>query len=175
MKVTELEKRMLLKPSHIKSILEKKPTFIEGFTILQEKYDFNFLSSFIDSNSILVLNKKNGIFETIWQAKNVHHHDKNLFVFFDFLKKTFKYMSDIKDGVDIFFSFTSQTGGAHKDIEDVFLLGLEGTTIYRDTLIQKDYYVNKGDLLFFPKQRQHKAISLTPRLILSMGFYGGKE
>ena len=175
MKLLEIEKRMLLKPSHVKSILEKKPTFIQGFTILQEKYDFNFLSSFIDSNSIQVLSKKNAFFETIWQAKNVHHYHKDFFVFFDFLKKTFKYVLDTKDGVDIFFSFTSQTGGAHKDNEDVFLLGLEGTTIYRDTLIQKDYYINKGDLLFFPKQRQHKAISLTPRLILSIGFYGGKE
>ena len=54
----KIEKRMLLKPNHIKSILEKKPTFIEGFTILQEKYDFNFLINLIDSNSITVLNKK---------------------------------------------------------------------------------------------------------------------
>jgi hypothetical protein len=172
------EKRMLLKPNHIKSILEKKPTFIKGFTILQEKYDFNFLSNFIDSNSINVGFFSNSIkpgFETIWQAKNTHAHNKEFYVFFDFFKKTFKYVQDMKDGVDLFFSFTAQIGLAHKDEEDVFLLGLEGSTLYRDTDTKKDYVINKGDLLFFPKQRQHKSISLTPRIILSVGFHGGKE
>jgi len=171
----KIEKRMLLKPNHIKSILEKKPTFIEGFTILQEKYDFNFLINLIDSNSITVFNKKPPGFETIWQAKNTHSHNKEFYVFFDFFKKTFKYVQDMKDGVDIFFSFTAQIGLAHKDEEDVFLLGLEGSTLYRDTDTKKDYAINKGDLLFFPKQRQHKSISLTPRIILSVGFFGGKE
>ena len=166
---------MLLKSSHIKSIVGKKPTLISNFTPLNGEYDFNFLINLIDSNSITVFNKKNPVFETIWQAKHTHFHNKEFYVFFDFFKKTFKYVQDIKDGVDIFFSFTAQIGLAHKDDEDVFLLGLEGSTLYRDTDTKKDYVINKGDLLFFPKQRQHKAISLTPRIILSVGFFGGKE
>ena len=73
--------------------------------------------------------------------------------FFDFLSKLFKYERDSKDEVDLFFSLVSQVGG-YVDIEDVFIIGLKGTTIYRVFDIEnKDYYIKKGDMIIWQKHR----------------------
>ena len=169
---------MKLTASNIKSILNKKPTFIKKFTSLDQEYDFNFLTKFLDDNPILVHNKKTNIdnsFPVIWQARHTHSYNISFFTFLDFFKKTFKYTNDMNDGVDLFFSFVALTGGSHVDTEDVFLIGLHGQTMYQDISTGKNYIIEKWDLLFFPKQNSHRAISLTPRIILSVGFFGGKE
>ena len=79
------------------------------------------------------------------------------------------------DGVDLFFSFVTNASHSHVDIEDVFLIGLSGKTIYRLIKEKRDYLIEKGDLLYIPKGTAHKAISLTPRIIASVGLLGGKN
>ena len=118
---------MIVTASNIKSILNKKPTFVKKFTSLDQEYDFNFLTKFLDDNSIPVFN--------------------------------------IKPSIE---------GISHVDMEDVFLIGLHGQTMYQDLFTGKNYIIEKGDLLFFPKQNPHRAISLTPRIILSVGVFGEK-
>ena len=88
--------------------------------------------------------------------------------------KIFKYTPETRDGVDLFFSFVTNTGISHVDTEDVFLIGMHGKTIYRITDTNKDYLLEYGDLLHIPKGIRHKSISSTPRIIASIGFYGGK-
>jgi ribosomal protein L16 Arg81 hydroxylase len=57
----------------------------------------------------------------------------------------------------------------HKDNYDVYIIGLFGNTVYK---IEDLYYeVEPGDLLKIPKDYKHKAISLTPRIILSYAVY----
>jgi hypothetical protein len=166
---------MKLTSSNIKSILDKKPTFIKNFTSLDEEYDFNFMIKFLNDNSIAMHNKGNSTaYHVIWQARRTHEYNTFFFTFLDFFKKIFKYTTDLNDGVDLFFSFVTLTGNPHKDDEDVFLIGLQGKTMYQDITTDKSYIIEKGDLLFFPKQRAHRAISLTPRIVLSVGFFGGK-
>jgi glyoxylate utilization-related uncharacterized protein len=59
------------------------------------------------------------------------------------------------------------------DQEDVFLLGLCGKTIYR---VNNNFYtVERGDLLFVSKGVRHKAISVTPRIVASFGFFGDRK
>ena len=59
------------------------------------------------------------------------------------------------------------------DEEDVFILGLKGKTIYRIYGVEnKDYEINKGDLIFIPKNIKHKVMAINPRIIASIGFYG---
>jgi|TARA_R100000656_G_C3900061_1_gene118562 hypothetical protein len=168
---------MKLNSSNIKSILNKKPTFIKNFTSLHEEYDFNFMAKFLDDNPIIIHNKQgNCAYPVIWQARHAQNYNSSFFTFLDFFRKTFKYTSDVQDGADLFLSFVTGTdGGPHKDDEDVFLIGLYGKTMYQDIPTDKHYIIEKGDLLFFPRQRSHRALSLTPRVILSVGFYGGKE
>ena len=105
----------------------------------------------------------------------VHKVDENLNSYFDFLTKIFKYVRDTRDGVDLFFSFVTNASHSHVDIEDVFLIGLSGKTIYRLIKEKRDYLIEKGDLLYIPKGTAHKEISLTPRIIASVGLLGGKN
>ena len=72
-------------------------------------------------------------------------------------------------------SNTLQVGNTHVDIEDVFIIGLKGTTIYRVfDKINIDYEINKGDMIFIPYGTKHKVIGITPRIIASIGFFDRK-
>jgi len=167
---------MLLSKKNVKNIKKNKVTFIKNFTQIENIYDFNKLSVLIDNYSLPVENKTNQLntFNSIWQLKNIHKLDSLFFTYIDFLQKIFKYNLTTKDGVDLFFSFVTNIGVSHADTEDVFLIGLYGNTIYRVIENNKDFILEKGDLLFVPKGTQHKAISLTPRVVASVGYFGGK-
>ena len=52
---------------------------------------------------------------------------------------------------------------------------MHGKTIYRMTDTGKDYLLEHGDFLHIPKGIRHKSISSTPRIIASVGFFGGKS
>ena len=167
---------MLLNKKNIKNIKNKKITYIKNFTSITDIYDFNKISNLVDSYSLNVIFKPGqaNYFDSIWQLRDIHKFDNQFFILIDLFRKIFNYTTDIKDGVDLFFSFVTNTGGSHVDEEDVFLIGLHGKTIYRVIETNKDYCLQKGDLLHIPKGNRHKAIPATPRSIASVGFYGGK-
>ena len=168
---------MLLNSKDIKRIKSKKVTYVKKFTETLNYYDFNVLTNLIDDYSLQVLNKSNLLnnFSATWQAKDVHKTNADFFVFLDFMYKIFKYTPETRDGVDLFFSFVTNTGMSHVDTEDVFLIGMHGKTIYRITDTGKDYLLEHGDLLHIPKGIRHKSISSTPRIIASIGFFAGKS
>ena len=167
---------MLLQKQHLQSINEEKVTYIKDFVKLERTYDFNLISLLIEENNLTILSKANmANLKDIFQIHKVSSCLKEFKTFFDFLSKLFKYKRDPQDEVDLFFSLTTQVGNTHVDTEDVFIIGLNGKTIYRfygetDT----DYCINKGDMIFIPKNIKHKAIGLTPRIIASIGFFGKK-
>jgi mannose-6-phosphate isomerase-like protein (cupin superfamily) len=186
---------MRLSASDIKNIKNRKTTFVKNFTTMfktgnsgesveydiqtasevskeEKDYDFNFISKIVDECARIVwLRGGDGGFASIWQVKHVQSHEPFFFTLFDFFRKTFNYPVEERDGVDLIFSFTSMGGDAHTDVEDVFLIGLLGKTVYREYKTGEDYQVEKGDLLYIPKGNKHKAISVTPRIIASIGFY----
>jgi len=190
---------MRLSSPDIKNIKKRETTFVKNFTSIfkvgntgesveydiqptsevstaENKYDFNFISKHVDECSNVIWTKQpDKGFNAVWQVRHVHIDEPFFFTLFDFFKKTFKYIPEVRDGVDLFLSFVTGTGDAHIDVEDVFLIGLLGKTIYRDYKTNKDYQIEKGDLLFVPKGRKHRAISLTPRIVASVGFYGGNN
>ena len=172
---------MLLDAQKIQLINDKKVTYVKKFTKIKDAYDFNKISEFVDNYSSadgIQIDCKPGqinVFNSIWQLKFVDRVDQVLFTFRDFFQKTFRYTPEARDGVDLFFSFASVGGDAHMDEEDVFLIGLKGRTIYRMMVTKEEYELESGDLLYVPKGTRHKAISMTPRVIASVGFRGGKE
>jgi len=168
---------MLLNKKNIESIRTQKLTYVKNFTTIVDTYDFNKISSLVDDNSLIVENKLTHglIFNAIWQLTQIDKFDNFFYMQKDFFNKLFKYVPDIKDGVDIFFSFVTNIGKSHVDVEDVFLIGLYGKTTYRIIDTKKDYMIEKGDLLYIPKGIKHKSLSTTPRVIASVGFYGGKN
>jgi len=169
---------MLLNKENLERIKDKKITFVKGFISPTTEYDFNTISKLTDDYSLVVNNKPMDLmspFKSIWQMKNIHMDKTYFFTFMDFFYKTFKYVPDIKDGVDLFFSFVTNVGVSHVDTEDVFLISLHGISTYRIIETSQDYKLESGDLLFIPKGIRHKAISTTPRIIASVGYYGGRS
>tara|TARA_R100001086_G_scaffold21404_2_gene10363 strand:- start:586 stop:1095 length:510 start_codon:yes stop_codon:yes gene_type:complete len=169
---------MVLNKENLESIRNKKITFVKGFTSSTTEYDFNTLSKLTDDYSLVVDSvawDSKSLFKSIWQMKNIHVNQNYFFTFMDFFYKTFKYVPDVRDGVDLFFSFVTNVGASHVDDEDVFLISLRGISTYRITETNEDYQLESGDLLFIPKGVRHKAISTTPRIIASVGYYGGRS
>tara|TARA_R100000773_G_C4218710_1_gene117222 strand:- start:2224 stop:2742 length:519 start_codon:yes stop_codon:yes gene_type:complete len=172
---------MIIKEKDLHNIKENKVTLIKNFVSLEKNYDFNFISKLIDENEIIVLKKANanefsGELKDAYQVLKINNFLPELNVFFDFLTKLLKYERHANDGVDLFLSLVSKIGAPHADTEDVFILGLEGNTIYRvfDTNTF-DYHINKGDMIFIPKGLKHRVIALTPRIIASIGFFGERK
>ena len=165
---------MLIKQPEVISIKENKVTLIKNFATLERNYDFNLLSQLMEENNLTISQKSFvGSLKDVFQIHKVSNTLQEFKIFFDFLSKLFKYERDLKDEVDLFFSFVSQIGNTHLDVEDVFIIGLKGEVIYRvfdgET---RDYNIQKGDMIFIPKNIKHKVIALNPRIVASIGFYG---
>jgi mannose-6-phosphate isomerase-like protein (cupin superfamily) len=165
---------MLINKEQINLIKENKVTLIKNFVRLDKTYDYNFISEIIEKNDLCIENKSSfGHLRDVFHIQNVIDTSKEFRIFFDFLSKLLKYEKDKRDGVDLFFSFTSQVGGPHVDIEDVFIIGLKGQIIYRIfDVANNDYYINSGDMIFIPRGIKHKVIGISPRIVASIGFYG---
>jgi len=165
---------MLIKEPEVNSIRQNKVTVIKNFASLTREYDFNLLSQLMEENNLTIEQKSFvGSLKDVFQIYAVSNILQEFRTFFDFLSKLFKYERDPKDEVDLFFSLVSQIGNTHVDIEDVFIIGLTGTTIYRVfDITNKDYYIEKGDMIFIPRGKKHKVLGMNPRIIASIGFYG---
>tara|TARA_R110000796_G_scaffold36056_1_gene92278 strand:+ start:64 stop:561 length:498 start_codon:yes stop_codon:yes gene_type:complete len=164
---------MLIKTKDLKDIQKNRVTLVKNFINLERNYDFNLISKFLEENNSEVITKTNlGNLKNVYQMLNTTNYLPEFKIFFDFLFKIFKYKFDFKNQLELYFSFTPQVGVAHKDVEDVFIIGLMGKTIYRiyDNKIT-DYEIKKGDMIFIPCNVKHKAIGITPRIIASIGFY----
>jgi len=147
-------------------------TLIKNFCSFKEPIDFNFLSKLLDNNnfeSYISSNWLNSyVFESVFKISNV---EKETFFkeIFNLLNEKYN-QENKKSDLYIFFSMVSGTKSiTHKDNYDVIIIGLYGTTIYR---VENEHFtVEPGDLLRIPKNVIHKAIGLTPRIILSYGIY----
>ena len=168
---------MLIKAQDLKDIQENKVTLIKNFINLERNYDFNLISNLIEENDLSIMPKSQiGNLKDVFQIYKVSNCLQEFKTFFDFLSKLFRYERDSRDEVDLFFSLVSQIGNSHVDIEDVFIIGLKGKIIYRVFDFEnKDYSIEKGDMIFIPKGIKHKAIGINPRIIVSIGFYGERK
>tara|TARA_R110000737_G_scaffold302390_1_gene309492 strand:- start:13 stop:540 length:528 start_codon:yes stop_codon:yes gene_type:complete len=169
-----------LLPEYVENIKNNKVTFIKNFSTIENKYDFNWLVSFFEKLDIPVLfkNNENNFFNKIFQIRKLENIFKDFKFLQSFLQQVFKYVPNNQEGCDscdIFFSFKSTSGTGHTDQEDVFIIGLEGLVTYKTFGEDTNYYeIQKGDLIYIPKGVHHKVISLSPRITLSIGFYGKK-
>tara|TARA_R110000751_G_scaffold71222_1_gene144047 strand:+ start:592 stop:1098 length:507 start_codon:yes stop_codon:yes gene_type:complete len=168
---------MLIKAQDLKDIQKNKVTLVKNFASLTREYDFNLLSNLMEENECRISQKSNiGNLKDVFQIHSVANVLEEFKIFDDFLIKLFKYERDSRDEIDLFFSLVSQVGITHIDLEDVFIIGLKGITIYRVFGSEnKDYCIKKGDMVFIPKGIKHKVIGLNPRIVASAGFFGEKK
>jgi ribosomal protein L16 Arg81 hydroxylase len=150
-------------------MIEYKKNFIN----FEKTFDFNELTNLIDRNGFQSeftsdnVNK-NYILECPIKIKNVESDSFFNNIYF-FLNKEHN-IKNLKTNIFLFFSFTG--GGkslAHKDEENVIIIGLYGKTMY--IIKDKEYLIEKGDLIKIPKGIVHRAVGLSPRIILSFGIY----
>ena len=139
----------------------------------KKTFDFNELANLLDRNGFQSeytsdnVNQKY-ILECPIKIKNVET-DFFFNQLYYFLNQEYN-KKNLKSNVFLFFSFTG--GGkslAHQDLEDVIIIGLYGKTLY--IIENKEYLIEEGDLILIPKGVVHRAIGLTPRIILSFGMY----
>jgi ribosomal protein L16 Arg81 hydroxylase len=144
----------------------------KNFCSFEEKVDFNFISNLLDRNNLSsqissnFLN--NFIFESVFKISLVEQ-DSFFYELFNLLQNKFNNLNK-KSDLDLYFSLVSGNKSiTHRDGYDVYILGVYGKTLYR--VNDEDFIVEKGDLLYIPKNELHKAIGLTPRITLSYGIY----
>ena len=145
---------------------------IKNFIKVEENLDFNFISKLLDRNNLYSIVSSNCmdvfVLESVFQIKNI---EKDLF-FFDLIKKLNELYNknNFKSESFLFFSLVSGNKSiTHRDQVNVYILNLFGKTLYY--IEDKEYILEKGDLLFIPKNSLHKAIGLTPRICLSFTVY----
>jgi mannose-6-phosphate isomerase-like protein (cupin superfamily) len=147
-------------------------TLIKNFFSFKNKIDFNFLSNLLDDNnfeSLISSNcTQNFVFDSVFKIAKVEedYYFKDIY---NVLNNTYN-IENRKTDLFIFFSLVSgNKNKAHRDLYDVYIIGLYGKTMY--TIEGEEFVVEPGDLLKIPKNKLHKAISLTPRICLSYGIY----
>ena len=142
----------------------------KDFIKIKQDIDFNFLSEVLqESEYRSIISKQyhqDYVLNTSMQILNVEDNPK-LKNIYNTLNKNFN-PNNIKTDLHIFFSFNSGCSGRpHRDPYGVFLLGAYGKTVY---LVEgKEYVLEKGDVLTIPQNALHKSISITPRIVLSLG------
>jgi mannose-6-phosphate isomerase-like protein (cupin superfamily) len=144
--------------------------FKKNFLKTESVFDFNKLSQFLDKNnfkSIISSNYLNDfILESVFQIRSIQNtlEFNNIF---NELNKNFN-KENLRSDLDIFFSMVSGSSSiTHSDNYDVFIINLFGKVVYK---VGGDIItLEPGDLIHIPKNIIHKAIGLTPRIILSFG------
>jgi mannose-6-phosphate isomerase-like protein (cupin superfamily) len=141
-----------------------------GLTL--KHFDFNDLVKIIDRNNIETeLNGnwlRNYIFDNSFFLKNVQK-DRELFPLYKDLNIIFNKEKKYSD-MHFFVSFSS--GGKcnpHIDVYDVYILGFYGKTLYKNE--EEQIILEPGKILHIPKGEEHRAIGITPRIVLSFACY----
>ena len=147
-------------------------TLTKKIFLFEKEIDFNFISNILDKNNFISKISSNWmdsfILESVFQIKEVEN-DIFFKELYNELNNKFN-KENKKSDLDLFFSFASGNKSiTHRDDYDVFIIGLYGKTLYK--IENEEFYVEKGDLLLIKKNELHKAIGLTPRIILSYGIY----
>ena len=144
--------------------------FKKNMVDFKKDIDFNYISELLDNANYESAFSgdwdKSYVFKSIFKINNLQDHD-DFKDFYNYCEKNFN-KNKGKSNLIMFFSLKSgRASTTHKDTEDVYILGVKGKTWYK--VSDKEYMVEKGDLLKIPANAVHTAIGLTPRIILSYG------
>jgi mannose-6-phosphate isomerase-like protein (cupin superfamily) len=148
---------------------------------MSERVKKSYDSLFLDFNNLTeLLSKSNynskisgnylniNVLQATYQIKNVHQDE----FFTNLINKIIKDFNLIncKLDLDLFVGFTQGASSIiHKDGYDVFLYNLYGESLY---IINKEKYILKhGDIIRINKGEIHQVISLTPRIVFSLGVH----
>ena len=144
-----------------KYLLIKKAIRLQSFRL-----DFNFdmmFALFAKHNDLKFSQKK----EFVGQILQLN--DIPIFKpYINYISTHLKNIFDIGN-LDFFYSLKGEIGPAHKDEENVIILGIKNTTYYHMNNI--DLQINPGDILFVPKNILHHSFSSRERIVLSISLW----
>lgn len=163
-----------LSKQNLESIKNKKVTLVKNFVSLEKNYDFNFLFDFLEKSDFAIDCKgEDNFFKNNFQVKTIENNFPDFMFLLDFIRKALNYKPTPHDEADFFFSFKSNSGLSHRDREDVFIISLYGKTLYKILDNTNGMFVlEKGDMLHIPKNILHKVVSISERLVVSIGLFG---
>jgi ribosomal protein L16 Arg81 hydroxylase len=143
---------------------------IKNYLKAEPAFDFNKLSEFLDKNnfiSVISSNYLNNyICESVFQIREIQK-TKEFNSVFNKLNTEFN-KNNFKTDLDIFYSLVSGACSvSHEDEYSVVIINLYGKVVYK--LADNIVTLNPGDLIKIPKKTFHKAIGITPRIVLSFG------
>jgi len=137
-------------------------------------FDFNSLTELLSTDNYI--SKVSGNYLNMFMLQATYeiidvHKNKFFTPLIDKIVKDFN-LVNCKIDVNLFVGFTQGAASIiHKDGYDVFLYGLYGETMY---VIDKEKYILKqGDLIKINKEEIHQSISLSPRIVFSLGVHYG--
>ena len=146
----------------------KKPTLIKNAIALESfrlNFDFNMMFSLYAKHNDLKLVNKDSIF--LSQIINLN----NINIFKTYLNYIATNLKDIFNpgNLDFFYSIKGEVGSAHKDPENVIILGIKNITYYH--IKDNDLQISPGDVLYIPKNILHHAFSSRERIVLSLSLW----
>ena len=155
-------------------ILNKENNYFKKKAIkFKERIDFNYISAMLNAGNYPTSPSSRWltqyIFDSVFEIKGVHKH-KPLKDLFQFLNKNFN-TKKLKTDMNFFMSYVSGCkSNTHRDKYDVWIIGCLGRTLYK--IEDREYTVERGDILHIPIQHLHVAIGLEPRIVLSYATRG---
>tara|TARA_R110002020_G_C15956814_1_gene746181 strand:+ start:114 stop:593 length:480 start_codon:yes stop_codon:yes gene_type:complete len=155
-------------------ILNKENNYFKKKAIkFKERIDFNYISAMLNAGNYPTSPSSRWlteyIFDSVFEIKGVHKH-KPLKDLFQFLNKNFN-TKKLKTDMNLFMSYVSGCkSNTHRDKYDVWIIGCLGRTLYK--IEDREYTVERGDILHIPTQHLHVAIGLEPRIVLSYATRG---
>ena len=176
---------MLLNHEQVDSIKNRKVTFIKDCLEIETFKCYDDIFNLIEFNDCAVrFNNVNINSSEVWNTNsntieifNVCRNSKINSLQDLIYQLLYKDTAVTRYDSIIFMSLRSGLHQQHKDVEDVHLFGLLGTTVYRvyyedeGEMIFEDYELERNDYLYIPCGQNHRAISKTPRAILSIGYF----
>jgi len=144
-----------------KYLLLKKAIRLETFRL---DFDFDMMFSLFAKYNDLNFSQKKQFVGQIIDINSIPIFKTYLDYIATHLKDLF-YLGNL----DFFYSLKGEIGPAHKDKENVLILGVKNITYYHIDDI--DIEINPGDILFVPKNMLHHSFSSRERIVLSLSLW----
>lgn len=144
-----------------KYLLIKKAIRLQSFKL---DFDFNMMFSLFAQYNHLNFSQKKIFVGQIMELNSIP-------IFKTYLNYVTTHLKDLFNtgSLDFFYSLKGEVGRAHKDSENVLILGIKNITYYH--INNTDLQINPGDVLFVPKNILHHSFSSRERIVLSLSLW----
>ena len=154
-------KKIKIAHKNSKPLLVRNAITLKTFRL---DFDFDMMFGLLAQHNYLGHSLKKEFVGQIVQVNNIPIFK----TYVNYISTHLKNLFNIGD-LDFFYSLKGEIGPAHKDDENVIILGIKNITYYHINNI--DLQINPGDVLFVPKNVLHHSFSSRERIVLSVSLW----